>query len=115
MAGPPHNLYLFTLIQWGLVGLLPYIAVFVLLIRRALKVRRASPDEMTFEYRFANFFLATTVVYMTGGLFADAAALPFLSTLYFIGAGILATLPTEKPDIESPDGSQPGGLVSQGV
>ena len=89
-AGPPHDVYLYILLQWGLLGLVPYLLIFAILIRRAMAVRVRSGSK-GFEFCFATFFLATTMLYLIQGLFVDVVALPYFSTFYFIGAGALGS------------------------
>jgi hypothetical protein len=86
MAGPPHNVYLFTLLQWGVVGLGLYLAIFYLLIRRAMSWRRAGKDD-SLARACAAFSLAATAIYMIQAVFADVVAFTFLTNVYFLGAG----------------------------
>ena len=86
-AGPPHNTFLFTQLQWGLFGLIPYVAIFYLLVVSCLEIRRLRPDGESIPHCMAAFFLATTALYVTQGMFMDVAELNFLTSLYFILGG----------------------------
>lgn len=86
-AGPPHNVYLYTLLQWGLVGFIPYMALFVFLVRSAMMLRRLPAGDHRIERRFADFFLASTCVYLILGVFLDVATLNVFTSLYFVLGG----------------------------
>jgi O-antigen ligase len=88
-AGPPHNIFLFTLLQWGLLGLVPYLAILYFLIACSLEIRRLRPNRQSFPHCLAVFFLATTALYVTQGMLMDVAELTFLTSLYFILGGFL--------------------------
>jgi O-antigen ligase len=87
MAGPPHNFYLFALLQWGFVGLAFYLSIFYLLIREALALHRGGSE---LSSALAVFFLAGTVLFLIQSMFVDIVALTFFTNAYFIGAGVFA-------------------------
>lgn len=87
MLGPPHNSFLFTLVQWGLVGLVFYVSVIYFLLRRAWRVV-TTLEENSLERRLSVIFLATSVIFLTQAMFADSMMLLYLSMGYFIGAGV---------------------------
>jgi O-antigen ligase len=90
MAGPPHNVYLYTLLQWGTVGLTLYLTIFYLLLRSGLTTRREGGGELRAD--FAVVFVAATAMYMVQSMFADVVAFTFFTNVFFIGAGVFAGL-----------------------
>jgi O-antigen ligase len=87
-AGEFHNVYLMTLIEWGIGGLIAWLAVHVFLIKPALELRRLT-DEATLAHHFAGFFIAATVIYMVQGLFADIPPFLYLTGIYYFLGGLL--------------------------
>lgn len=87
-AGPPHNQLLYILVQYGLLGVLPYIAIFYLIIKYSLNLIHQFPDKRSPQYQFVIFFWGTLAAYVMQGLFVDVDALLFLSSLFYIIAGV---------------------------
>ncbi len=87
-----HNQYLNILLRYGLLGLIPYMAIFFLMIKSGLSLTRLLPDKQSSQYQFVIFFCGTLAAYLLQGLFADVAALTFLSSLFYISAGVLEGL-----------------------
>jgi O-Antigen ligase len=100
-AGPPHNVYLATMTQWGLFGLVPYLATFLLLLHSAFELRRRAGPERRFTYHYAAFFIATTVLYLIQGMFVDIPAFDYFNSVYFFSAGLLYA-ERDARDVPSP-------------
>jgi hypothetical protein len=96
--GQFHNVYVMAQVEWGLVGLLSYLAIQVLFVKAALELRRRLRDQRSFAYHFAGLFLTATVVFVTEGLFVDSPPLLYLNGLYFFLAGVVhAQLDVTRP------------------
>ena len=93
--GPPHNQYLYTLVQYGLVGFLAHAAVFVAIIRSGVTLMRKITNPHSPRRHFAVLFWGMLAAYLVQGLFADVVAFPFLGALLFVFAGILDRLRVE--------------------
>lgn len=87
--GPPHNVYLATMTQWGLAGLVPYLAIFLLVIHFAFDLRRRLAHQRCLSYHSAGFLVASTGLYMIQGMFVDVPALPYFGSAYFFIAGMI--------------------------
>lgn len=90
--GQFHNVFLMTLVEWGLVGLAAYCAVLVMMARGALHLRRLVPEQ-DLAHQFAGLFLATVVVFVVQGLLVDTP--PFLclnGMVFFLGGLVHAQL-----------------------
>jgi len=90
--GPPHNQYLYTLVQYGLLGLVLYIAIFVAIVRSAITLARMLPDSEGSERQFVALYSGMLAAYLVQGLFVDTAAFPLMGSLAFLFAGILERL-----------------------
>jgi O-antigen ligase len=88
-----HNAYLFTLLQWGIVGLAAFLAVFLALLKMAAGIRRSSVDEESLEYPLASYFIACSVFVLIQGVFYDAQAAYFQTTIYLISGALIARAP----------------------
>jgi O-antigen ligase len=88
--GQFHNVFVMTLVEWGLPGLVAFLAVMVLFIRSALALRRRFSSERGLQYDFATFFLATTVVMLTQGLLVDTPVFLYMNSLFFFLAGLVS-------------------------
>lgn len=93
--GPPHNQYLYTLVQYGLIGLLAYGAIFVAMVRSGVTLMRLVPDPGSAQRQFVILFWGMLAAYLVQGLFADVAAFPFLGALLYIFAGMVDRLRLE--------------------
>lgn len=93
--GPPHNQYVYTLVQYGLIGLIAYGAIFFAIVRSGITLMRMVPDPDSAQRQFVIFFWGMLAAYLVQGLFADVVAFPFLGALLFIFAGILDRLRLE--------------------
>jgi len=87
--GPPHNQYLNTLVQYGLVGLLLYGALVFLMAESAATVMRMFPHPDSAEHQFAVLFYGMLGTYLVQGMFADVGAYTILGPLLYIFAGVL--------------------------
>jgi O-antigen ligase len=108
--GQFHNIFMMTLVEWGVVALVAYTAILVLIVRAAITLRRrlresslgrdpTASRDWALSYHFAGFFLAVTVVFVVQGLFTDLTAFLYLNGLYFFLAGLLfAQLDATKPE-----------------
>jgi O-antigen ligase len=99
--GQFHNIYLMTVVEWGIGGLIAYLAIHALFLRGAFELRRRLPDQKAPEYHFASFFIATSVVYLIQGMFVDTPPFLYLNGVYFFLAGLihahLDALPVPAP------------------
>ena len=93
--GPPHNQYLYTLVQYGLIGLLAYGGVFLAIVSSGVTLMRMVPDPDSAQRQFVIFFWGILAAYLVQGLFADVVAFPFLGALLFIFAGMADRLRLE--------------------
>jgi O-antigen ligase len=91
-AGPPHNQLLYIMVQYGLLGLVPYLVIFFLIIKSGLSSMRLLPDKRSLHYQFVIFFWGTLAAYFVQSQFVDISALTFLSIIFYILAGILEAL-----------------------
>jgi O-antigen ligase len=90
--GPPHNQYLYTLVQYGLTGFIAFGAIFLAIVRSGIALMRMVPDHDSAQRRFVILFWGMLTAYLVQGLFADVVAFPFLSCLLFLFAGVLESL-----------------------
>jgi O-antigen ligase len=90
--GPPHNQYLYTIVQYGLIGFIAFGAIFLNIGRSAVTLMRRVPDHASPQRQFVVLFLGMLTAYLVQGLFADVVAFPFLGCLLFVYAGILESL-----------------------
>jgi O-antigen ligase len=87
--GQFHDVFLMTLVEWGIPGLVAYVAIIVLLARGALDLRRRLADRQDFVYHFAGLFLGVAVVFVTQGLLVDTPPFFYLNGVFFLLAGIV--------------------------
>jgi O-antigen ligase len=90
--GPPHNQYLYMLVQYGLIGFIAFGAIFLAIVRSGLQLMRLVPDQGRAEYQFVILFWGMLAVYLVQGLFADVVSFPLVGPLLFLFAGILESL-----------------------
>jgi O-antigen ligase len=90
--GPPHNQYLYMLVQYGLVGFIAIGAIFMAIVRSGLQLMRLVPDPGSAEYQFVIIFWGMLTAYLVQGLFADVVSFPLVGSLLFLFAGILESL-----------------------
>jgi O-antigen ligase len=88
-AGQFHNTFLMTLVEWGVAGLAAYIAVLVCLLGTALAVRRQCPDDQSFAFHAAGFYVAALAIFVLQNVFVDTPSFLYLNGLMFLFAGIL--------------------------
>jgi O-antigen ligase len=93
--GPPHNQYLYMLVQYGLVGLVLYGAIVFNIIRSGASLMRMFPDSESAQRQFVICFWGMLAAYLVQGLFADVAAFPFLGALLYVFAGVVDRLRLE--------------------
>ncbi|MGE0384297.1 MAG: O-antigen ligase family protein [Gammaproteobacteria bacterium] len=90
LAGPPHNAYLSNLLMYGVFGMMAYIALFVVMVRSFLALRRirapARPDAPA-PASYATLMLSLTVVYISISMFTDVMAFNYFTNLFFMLAG----------------------------
>jgi O-antigen ligase len=87
--GQFHNVFLMSLVEWGVPGVLAYIAVLAFLVRAALQLRRQLATEQDFRYHFASLFLGATIIFVVQGLLTDTPPFLYLNGVYFFLAGLL--------------------------
>jgi O-antigen ligase len=98
-AGQFHNIFLTTLVEWGLVALIAYTAIIGLIVRAAMQLRRRLAREPTLAYHFASLVLGAAVVYVTQGLLVDTPPFLYLNGVFFFLAGLLfAQLDATAPE-----------------
>ena len=100
--GPPHNQYLYTLVQYGLIGLVAYGAVFLSIVTSGITLMRMAPDPDSMQRQFVIFFWGMLAAYLVQALFADVVAFPFLSCLLFLFAGVLESLRLKALSLNGP-------------
>jgi O-antigen ligase len=88
-AGQFHNVFLMTVVEWGIVALLAYVAILVLIVKAALRLRRRLPDERDPAHQFAGLVLAMAIVYVTQGLLVDIPPFLYLNGVFFFFAGVM--------------------------
>ena len=88
-AGQFHNIFMMTLVEWGVFALAAYVALLVLIVRAAIELRRRLAHEAGLVYHFAGFFLAAAVVFIVQGMFVDLTAFLYLNGLFFFLAGLM--------------------------
>jgi O-antigen ligase len=88
-AGQFHNVFLMTVVEWGIVALLAYVAILVLIVKAALLLRRRLLDERDPAHHFAGLVLAMTIVYVTQGLLVDIPPFLYLNSAFFFFAGVM--------------------------
>ena len=86
--GQFHDIFLTTLVEWGLPGLVATVAILVLFVRGALSLRQQAPENLGAR-RFADLFLFATVVYLVQCLLVDTPPFLYLNGLYFFLAGVV--------------------------
>lgn len=99
-VGPPHNQYLYTLVQYGLIGLAAYAAIFVYIVRSGITLMRSVPDPDSGQRQFVVLFWGMLAAYLVVGLFTDVVAFTFLGALLYIFAGVLDRL---RLEVQSPN------------
>lgn len=87
--GQFHNVFVMTLVEWGIFGLAAYVALLALIVKGALDLHRRLAAQRDFVHAFAGFFLAATVVYLIQGLFTDIPPFAYLNGVYFFLAGLV--------------------------
>jgi O-antigen ligase len=87
--GQFHNVFLTTLVEWGIVGLLAYLWVLALLVKGALDLRRRLADRVDFVFHFAGFFLCAVVVFASQGMLVDIPQFFYLNGVLFFLAGLV--------------------------
>jgi O-antigen ligase len=87
-AGQFHNIFMMTLVEWGVFALAAYVAMLVLILRAAIELRRRTAHEAGLVHHFAGLFLAASVVFVVQGLFVDLTAFLYLNGLFFFLAGL---------------------------
>jgi O-antigen ligase len=102
--GQFHNIFLMTLVEWGVGGLIAYVALLVLIAKAAARLRHRFAQRSHLARHFAALFLATMVVFVTQGLFVDIPSLLYLNGVFFFLAGLVhAQLDASAPAaIEEP-------------
>jgi O-antigen ligase len=90
--GPPHNEYLYMLVQYGLIGFIAFGAIFIAIVRSGLQLMRLLPDQGSAEYQFVILFWGMLTAYLVQGLFADVVSFPLVGSLLFLFAGIVESL-----------------------
>ena len=83
----PHNSYINILVSSGLVGLLPYIAVFLTITYQGLLLWRRGRDNHAIDRPLLVCMLAATLVYTATIFFSDIVASPYVSMLFFFIVG----------------------------
>lgn len=86
--GQFHNTFVTVLVEWGLVGLLLYGAIFVLFGAASIELWRLARGP-GYPSWFAAFFLGATVVTLVQGLLVDLPAFQYLNNSYFLLAGVV--------------------------
>jgi O-antigen ligase len=87
-AGQFHNIFMMTLVEWGVVALVAFVAILTLIVRGAIELRRRLAHEANLIYHFAGLFLAASVMFIVQGMFVDLTAFLYLNGLYFFLAGL---------------------------
>jgi O-antigen ligase len=90
--GPPHNQYLYILVQYGLIGFIAFGAIFFTIARSGVALARMVPYHDSAERQFVILFWGMLTAYLVQGLFADVVAFPMVNSLVFLFAGILESL-----------------------
>lgn len=88
-AGQFHNVFLMTLVEWGLVALIAWVGILAMIVRGAIQLRQRLAHQPDIAYHFSSLMLATTVVFVTQGLFADIPSFLYLNGVYFFLAGLV--------------------------
>src|SRR4029079_10203363 len=88
-AGQFHNVFLMTLVEWGVVAVAAYVAILVLIVKAALRLRRRLNDPHDPAYQFTGLVIAATVVYVMQGLLVDIPPFQYLNGIFFVLAGLL--------------------------
>ena len=100
--GPPHNQYLYTLVQYGLIGFIAFGAIFLAIVRSGITLMRMVPDHDSAQRQFVVLFWGMLAAYLVQALFADVVAFPFLSCLLFLFAGVLESLRLRALSLNGP-------------
>jgi O-antigen ligase len=87
--GQFHDVFLMTLVEWGIPGLVAYVAIIVLLVKGALDLRRQQADRQDFIYHLAGLFLGTAVIFVTQGLLVDTPPFFYLNGVFFFLGGLV--------------------------
>lgn len=85
--GPPHNQYLYMLVQYGAVGLVLYVSIFYVMFRSSLGFFRLLKVQNKAQRQLLVSFWAVLACYLVQGVFVDIVAFPFLGALVFVFAG----------------------------
>jgi O-antigen ligase len=99
--GPPHNQYVNTVVQYGLLGLVIYGAILFLIVKSGATLMRMFPHSESAERQFVVLFLGMLVTYLVQGMFADVAAYTMLGSLLYLFAGVLEGLRLRTFPLES--------------
>ncbi len=83
----PHNTYINILVSSGLVGFLPYVAMFLAIVYQGLLLWRRGRDNHSIDRPWLACMLAATVVYTATIFFSDIVASPYVSMLFFFIVG----------------------------
>jgi O-antigen ligase len=90
--GPPHNQYLYTLVQYGLIGFIAFGAIFLAIVRSGVALMRTVSNHDSAQRQFVILFWGMLTAYLVQGLFADVVSFPLVNSLLFLFAGILESL-----------------------
>ncbi len=87
--GQFHDVFLMTLVEWGIGGMLAYIAMLGLMLKGALDLRRRLAGRQDFVYHFGALFLGTAVVFIAQGLLVDTPPFFYLNGVFFFLGGLV--------------------------
>ena len=100
--GPPHNQYLYMLVQFGLIGFIAFGAIFLSMVKSGVTLMRMVPDHGSAQRQFVILFWGMLTAYLVQGLFADVVAFPLVNSLLFLFAGILERLRLKALSLHRP-------------
>jgi O-antigen ligase len=103
--GPPHNQYLYMLVQYGLIGFIAFGAIFWTIVKSGVATMRMVPDDDSPIRQFVILFWGMLTAYLVQGLFADVVAFPLVNSLLFLFAGIVDRLRLNAHSLQT----RPGG------
>lgn len=86
--GQFHNLFVMTLVEWGVFGLVARVLVHVGLAWGARLLRAGGPDVGPDDYYLGGMFLFATVVYLIQCFAVDMPAYHYLNGLYYFLGGV---------------------------
>ncbi len=95
----PHNMFLLIFAQLGLVGLLVFLTIYILMIKKAVSLYFSIKDSFNKAIVFS--LLTSLLVILIIGMFGDVLEHTFLNMFFWLSGGLLCAIDSiNKMDLE---------------